>query len=311
MGIPTISGLTPDSGLPRGGTLVTIQGTNFRVQDDGDDWNEEPAQSVKVTFDGVECDTLWVRSEGLIECIVPPTEEATLLSQDVSTFDVDVVVTNIDNDGLPIASETVTAEEAFTYTKATLNPTTEVYEVETAVVKELINYLKRNLPVAVVLATHPDFKEFSSDPYPQEAEEPAIYLVGPDWERDTIGGVIVGEEFEQSDSEQFRVMEVYFFNFDIVGVSDKLRLVNNLASIFQDTIERAPDLEISYNGGTIYVPIESVTPPRSFQARSSKDGLNQFSASIRLVGVPAKTEKMRKLYETTTIQGEFVRWQSE
>ncbi len=306
MAIPTISGLTPDSGLPRGGTLVSISGTNFRLQDDGDDWNEEPAQSVSVFFGSAECDSdrIWVRTTGLIECIVPDTQE------DDIPATVDIIVNNIDNDGVAIAGETVTEEDGYTYEKTPLDLETEGYQTETEVIKELVLYLKRNIDASVVVAMNPDYKQTNSDPYPEEATQPAIYITGPNWIRDTIGGQMLGDEFRNLDGLENKQAEVYFFNFDIVGVTDKFRTVNNLAHIFWDAIENAPDLEITYHGHTVYVPIEGVTEPNSFDAREQKDGLDQFQASIRLVNVPGSMEALNKYYPTESNSEGIYKWES-
>ena len=61
--LPTLTGVTPDSGPPEGGTLVTLLGTGFLA--DG-------AGTTTITFDGVSATGVLVLDDGHVQCLTPP-----------------------------------------------------------------------------------------------------------------------------------------------------------------------------------------------------------------------------------------------
>ena len=123
MTTPTFTSVTPSNGYPGGGQVVEIVGTNFRAEErpyeaPATDW---PA-TVAVTFDGVASDNVQVASSTLLRVKVPTAEfdpnVAGLTDDSLSRIrfpSVDIAITNLDDDGVAIPGESVTASGAFIY----------------------------------------------------------------------------------------------------------------------------------------------------------------------------------------------------
>ena len=164
MATPTISAVTPNTGHTGGQTLVEITGTNFRVPDypPAEGVTETPT-TVRVTFGGEEAAIVGVVDEETILVLTPSHDEsgvpATAQNQAIAASD--VTVENLDDDGEPIAGESVTASAAFSFRKPVLNvPTTMERALD-----ELQRQLQRALPrgIEVVFDPHTDYDDDTGD----------------------------------------------------------------------------------------------------------------------------------------------------
>ncbi len=90
---PQITSIDPDEGSVDGGTVVTIQGSDFR-------------EGVKVYFENVEATDVWVNGEGTI--IRATTAKYTISDPDADSEEVDVTVLNYDGGSCTLA-------DGFTY----------------------------------------------------------------------------------------------------------------------------------------------------------------------------------------------------
>jgi len=175
MAVPTITSISPNSGLTIGLTPVKIVGTGFREASSTPPAAVEGTgvwqQTVSVTFNGVEADAVMVGDSTTIWVTVPE------YFGDVSSVPdtVDVVVTNLDDTGTAIPGETVTESDGYTYTR-------QDYTAEGALLwicDQLLTWFRRNLLVNTVLTTDPEYAETPADEVIALGELPGIVLVGP------------------------------------------------------------------------------------------------------------------------------------
>jgi hypothetical protein len=198
MAIPTISGVNPASGSTRGGNVVRIAGTNFRLPPpppvDGPVLSDQQ-KTVSVKFQGVESAWAYSASSSLILARVPEWSGP----YDI-TFPapLNVRVANLDDAGVEIVGENVTLPAAYAITRPDLVAESYLQRV----VREIIALFRRH----VIANTHYSTgRDFSLSPSLQEtlrASGPLLQLVGPtlvlnrfyslnqeDPESDPLGGI--------------------------------------------------------------------------------------------------------------------------
>ena len=114
MPAPTVTSVTPPSGVARGGSLVTIAGTLFDASSDED----TGAAEVSVTFDGRAATDVRVQSATSLTCIVPRGDLPTK-KDDPETLSVDIVITNFNSEGtLPENFEALVAQAVLDFGNA-------------------------------------------------------------------------------------------------------------------------------------------------------------------------------------------------
>lgn len=172
MAIPTIATITPDEGLACGHTLVEISGTNFRTR--AASFHAPPFEAystVQVLFNGVEALYAQAQSSGLIRCLTPQYQGTYRVTEHAP---VDVIVRNLNDSGAPIALETVTLEDAFSYLRLPLSPP-DPDPPMMQVLRKFIELLRREVGAQVAISTSPDFADENSD-YIVVAKHPSINL---------------------------------------------------------------------------------------------------------------------------------------
>lgn len=164
MAVPTITTVAPNAGHTGGQTLVEITGANFRVPDypPAEGVTETPV-TVRVTFGGTEGTLVGVVDEETLLVLTPSHDESGVpaTAQNTAIAASDVTVTNLDDDGDPIAGESVTSSEAFSFRKPVLNVATTMERV----IEQLQVELGRALPRGVELAydPHTDYDDETGD----------------------------------------------------------------------------------------------------------------------------------------------------
>lgn len=178
MATPTITSVTPSTGITRGGYLVTIGGTDF---DTNVDFSATPTTPngarMTVEFDGRLATDVRVVSSTALTCIVPRGD----LADALNTFAVDVVVTNLDEIALPPSATLVAG---FTYNRPNLTDETHLANV----VRVLMQRMKQQIVANVALHTHTDFDLVTGDltNRVEPAKLPVVVLVGPTLEPHTV-----------------------------------------------------------------------------------------------------------------------------
>lgn len=126
MAIPFIEAVTPGRGHSGGGTLVQIDGHNFRVPvavAPGNQPAPPPPPTVEVLFDGLPARAVKVISENVIRCLTPRhPPDRVVDGVQVSFGTVDVVVRNLADDGTVIAGETATLAAMYSFVRPELMP---------------------------------------------------------------------------------------------------------------------------------------------------------------------------------------------
>jgi hypothetical protein len=183
MSVPTFTSISPASGLSIGLTGVKIVGTNFRPAPSPPPvgyTGTGSQQTMSVTFNGVEADAVMVADSTTIWTATPE-----YFGDDADLPDtVDVVLTNLDDDGNPISGETVTEADAFTYKRQDMSKDTD--GAIKWVSENLILWFRRHLIQNIAIMTDPEYADNPSAGVIALGELPAIVLVGPSIRHDPV-----------------------------------------------------------------------------------------------------------------------------
>ena len=162
MAVPTIIGISPDTGPSVGANRIVITGTNFKIPTivlGTPSTSDVP--TVSVTFDGRECPVVKVLSDALLE-VTPPwfrssTRTGSPPSESERVFPVDVVVSNL-TAGVVILGETVTESDGDSYTRWVLGPP-EATGAIVGAVEAWIERLRREVCRTVAITRSAEFAE--------------------------------------------------------------------------------------------------------------------------------------------------------
>jgi len=182
MAVPTITSLSPSRGPTAGRSYVEVTGTGFRVSP------APPATGVVPPPDPTVAVTFGGRAATAVEVV-----DATLLSLRSPIGDhgagstplaADVVVTNLDDDGVPIPGETVTRVGGYTYFLPALTSEADF----TRLVRLLILELRRQVCEETVKTVETDWSDDESavKELTGSAKLPSISLIGPRLFRDGV-----------------------------------------------------------------------------------------------------------------------------
>lgn len=162
MAVPTITSVAPNTGPVGGYALTIITGTHFNLPTPQADTGPAvffPA-TIAVTVNGrdaleieqISATELWILTPQLLN---PTTEDP--------IAPVNIVVTNLDINGVPIGGETVTATNSYTYKRPVIHSTSGNATARphpfTLVSSALIFALRREVFMNVVQTTHVDYSE--------------------------------------------------------------------------------------------------------------------------------------------------------
>lgn len=169
MGVPTIAPPpVPAAGPTRGVFLVELAGTNFRTPTPppvSGPTSRVLKPSVEVFVGGRKATDVAVVSGTQLFFVAPRGDAGAR----------DILVRNIDDDGVPIPGETVTAVGAFTYQMPNLDADSDFLRL----LRTLIRELKRQVTPEVVISTSTDWAAIGAAVV-QIGKFPAIVLAGFD-----------------------------------------------------------------------------------------------------------------------------------
>jgi hypothetical protein len=173
MATPTITSITPDEGLSRGGYVLTIRGTNFALPPapaaTGYIGGAAPV-SVSVTIGGIACP--WAEAASPVLILARAPEYRGTATIPVS---LDVRVANLRADGTEVTGEHVVEEDGFTFARPGL--AAEGYLMR--VIRALLEQLARHVVPTVAVTFSRDYDD---DPETSERMRdlaPSLHLVGP------------------------------------------------------------------------------------------------------------------------------------
>jgi len=294
--VPTITSLTPATGLTSGGSLVTIQGTGFRTAapSDGDFDFESWQQTMLVQFGALPAKEVRVYSDTLLTCLAPPATGAAAAS---------VTLTNLDDSGVPIGGENVSLAGAYAYV---LPKYTREFESDfTRIVRTLIQRMKQQLLVDEVnYAVQTDYDPTTGDELhvTKFAKLPGFALVGPELEENRFYSVNEQPDFPDgsisaADGEssggflETRVPYTVNCRFEIVCASDNKVELLNLMSNFVSFMHANKWLVVDRSGSdpTLgQVRIELDFPPGGLPKNTSSPNTSNvvsWSSTIVLRGL--------------------------
>jgi hypothetical protein len=305
MAVPTISNLSPTQGPSRGYNVLVITGTNFRTRalTYAIPWVDLPT-TCSVTVNGRAARKVWVRSSTEIGVLVPQYRGGA----DATSFAaVDVVVTNLDDDGNPIAGETVTSSGAYTYKRPDLAypkgppPFLQVLD-------EFLRMLKREIAIEGGWMFHSD--------YGRDGEEVIAVQEHP-----TIGvrmDAMKDPEYGDEDNVKqlkdlgsgvwavYRPPETYMLVFELLlSAANPIvaqHLVAEAIGCWRDNQEIEVDGDPLWDpGGSNIYPLEMPGDP--VQANSqNKSNIVAFSCQMRVRGIPVLSdEPIEQVHEMTSI----------
>ena len=209
MAIPTFTSIDVSTGHPGGGQVIEVVGTGFRVRTATVQIPDQQTQpTVRVRFEGVSAGSGWannasvrVLSDTLLRVSVPEFKgnpnipgilDASLTR--LSFPACNIVIQNVDDAGVDIPGETVTATGVYTYEQPLLSlPDGDPPLMQ--ITRELIYMLKRQVISRVGMNTHTDFGEDGATAT-FLAEHPAI---------DILLSVEDDDEYKYLDNDQYLI----------------------------------------------------------------------------------------------------------
>lgn len=279
---PLVTTITPDEGLASGRLRVTIRGQHFREITE-----DTPLETVRVEFNGVEADGVVVMARHQLEVSAP----AYTGHPNTIPATVDITVTNLDNDGDPIAGETTTAADAFTYRRPRLallaGDTPGPISTLEAVSVELIKTLRNNLLNEVAPSTDPDWSRDPSSGITAVSQIPAILLDGPTVEESTEyrWGGNQPDETEVSTGEYATTAPPFTgaLTWSIVIVADRKAEAVNLVAAAVRYFHRRPFLRIPISvDSSDYVEVDIFVTESWRPEDRPGDRLYVYSSELRV-----------------------------
>lgn len=293
---PTIVSLSPSEGHTGGQTLVEIVGTGFRVPE------YPPAQGVtetpvtmRVTIGGAEATIFGVVDEETLLVLTPSHDESGIpaTAQNEATAASDVTVENLDDDGDPIAGESATLAEAFSFRRPILDQPTTSERVIDALIVELRRQVPRG--VDVIYDPHTDYDEDTGDALNivRFAKLPGIGLTGLRQPISQVANdrtdVVVPIDDERSVVRRPPVIRDALLT--IVGASDNrtelLRLELAVEMIFQKLSKVTIPLDVgdASRGVSEYDVKYTRGDPVTYGDRTGTGNVVSFTAEISILNI--------------------------
>lgn len=318
MAVPTIAAVTPTTGHAGGRLRVVVTGTNFRLP-------PAPAfgppaspayaqQTVRVRFDGETALRVDVVDAHRLEVLAPPYRGDPSANPIAAS---DVEVTNLNDAGAPIAGETATAADAFTYVRLGLRaPAAE--QAPLLVIEELVALFRRQVLPNTRLSPHTDFAE------PAAARAlagrlPALYLTdislpeerGARARPNDSREAAVGGEY----TDVFYPTVMHRVEAAVIGVSDHKHELVQLAAAARDALHRTPYLTVVLPSATrLALPLEADVggiifdlPPAFGNIRTFTLGLTVRDVELELADPIARQQAVaRFVLEVGRAEAEFL-----
>lgn len=289
-------------GPTAGRSFIDIWGRNFRLPPDPDPIGplgstnsglvvaDEPV-TVSVTFGGVEAEKVEVLSALHLQVVNPITPLEGTAVGNYGEGAVDVVVTNLDDDGDPIVGETVTVTGGFTYRHVKLDATTPSDLLRLIVT--FITEMKKQVIPEVVYTTDTDYDSSTGDALniTDLAKVPAIAILGPELPENRFFSLNGRpEEADGDDVEIRRKPRTVDLLFDVVGITSSMKELLNLLAIVNEFMNRNPylfmlrDPDDSTKGSVQYE--FAFSPNGEFKAakKTSTSNIRTFSGAVVIRG---------------------------
>jgi hypothetical protein len=178
--VPSIYSVTPSDGLSRGKAVLLLDGWGYRMPEPRAAGESVPERlpTVAVYVNGERAPAVAVLSSTQVKAITP----AYVAAAEALPALVDVMLQNLDDDGDPIPTEEVTAEDAFTYRWPNFAPdpaTLDGIGSSDWLTLQLVETLRRGIVLNVGIGGSPDYSSAPATQVTYLSELPGISLVGP------------------------------------------------------------------------------------------------------------------------------------
>lgn len=298
MAVPTLTSFTPTTGTPTGGQVVDMVGTNFRLPTPPAP-NTVPVPvsppSVRVSFGGVVSPRVDVISATRLLVEVPQRSmPIDAKGNTLGTETVDVLVENIDDNGVLIPGETATLLMSYTYTRPGISYDSGPYGL-TRVTETLIDLLRSQCLANTVPDTSTDFDPDTGTPRIEVESTPQLILTGPEVEFNsffTFRGAYVVPGNNALEGFRKRRHRVVDLTYEIIGVTNSSLELNNLIELLELAVDRNTSFQFECAPGSgDFIPLELrwLTDP-SYERPSSDPGLisdlRVFRGTLQVRGYP-------------------------
>lgn len=223
MPAPSVTSLNPPSGPTGGRTLVDVEGAGFRLPSPppSSGPTPPPRPTVQILVGGREATQVRVRTPGRLTFLTPVGDAGAA----------DIVVRNLDDEGVPIAGEEATLAAGFAYQLPALSAESDLARL----VRTLLRELKRQILPNVSLTVQTDFDAQTGDELhiAELASLPALVLVGPELREDRFYSLNQLPETAGAAGTVLRRRVPYTVDlgFTLVGASDHtVELLNLMAA---------------------------------------------------------------------------------
>lgn len=309
MAVPTITSLTPSEGPAGGGSLVRIDGTNFRTYTPpsyGYVGGTAPVY-VEVQFNGQDALKVDVESSTSL-WVQPPLYTGDL---HVKVFPrISVRVRNLDDSLVPIPGEEATKTSAYQYVREALRPPTLATESPFVRVTEaLLLYFKRQLLFDSGMTTHTDYSAFGIEV--AKMDIPSVFLQGPDVAQDDYGFECESvEDAEGSDVYVYPYPSMYMLEYRVIGTAngdvEYMRLMAAVARV----IRKYPWLTLECDipeDTQLRLPLVMTGEPTTGTAIPNSN-MRAFNATVEVRRVPVvhlPPYLITKIVDTIELQAQY------
>lgn len=287
----------PVEGPVAGGQAVEIYGDGFRLPNTSPiavtvgDVVESPAlPSVRVTFGGVAAPIADAVASNRLLVVTPPspvelTTEDPIHGTQWGVGSVDVVIENVDDTGVPIAGESVTLADGYTYRGVKLDSATESDLAR--IVRALLLELNRRVLSNVMLTVDVDFDSDTSTAGVDIAKLPALVLQGPRIAENRFYSL---NGKRASDGYLHRKVHTVDLAFDLVGISDHPVEALNLMALCTEFVESMPFIAMQRDPsdsslGTVQYEFDfDGFGGFELANRPNADSLHTFSGALKIRG---------------------------
>jgi hypothetical protein len=211
---------------------------------------------------------------------------------------VDVTVTNVDQDGNQVGSETVTLVNAYTFKRPDLTEITTLQRV----VRTMLQDLKRQVLENISLTTHTDFDSTTSDNLDivELSTLPGIALFGPRLTENRFYTRNEPLDFQPVAGQYDRVRPpaCVDLTFTLVGAADSMTELLNLQNIVVDYFQRNPWLimdkdESDPSAGTVQYELDTVLGAgMSVGSAPNVNNVRHFTGDFVIRGVEIESSDM-------------------
>lgn len=245
MTVPTIASVTPLNGNTRGGNLITINGTGFRlpgpiVLEGG---VVKSRKAISVQFEGVESEYAHAVTDTKAIARVPQYRG------DYKGIPAELTVrlANLDDDQVEIPGEAV-EYEAYTVQR----PRLTVEPIDLRVMDQFLQAVRRHVHPNVWFTTERiywDMSEGVMDPIREQASLPLIHINGMIQEENTDQQGMGGEQVEVSPGvweniSNGEAVDIVLTAVEIYSRADHMREIVNLARAFMRFVNECPYLRV-------------------------------------------------------------------